>query len=253
MLENVPDIVQSTHGIRNIFANIRNVPTRPHMVLGMFLLAFSVPSPPWTPNTTATLTDDQKNRVYRTTITEPGNTHPTPYDIRVATHHDDSSAGSASVDTDQTHDPPGEDETDPPDAQYHNSTDDEEPQRHHHLNERTPQTINYSVGFPPLSHGPTTATGYPPPLENDTDTLCHPTYTASSRTTSTCWTPLTRSMTLSPSKNAYLHTHDRASPGQTISPQSHPYNAQYTRVFHPCTPTTNHTSKATLDPPDQPE
>ena len=84
------------------------------------------PSTPWTPNATATLTDDQKNRVYRTTITEPGNTHPTPYDIRVATHHDDSSAGSASVDTDQTHDPPGEDETDPPDAQYHNSTDDEE-------------------------------------------------------------------------------------------------------------------------------
>ncbi len=38
----VPDIAQSTHGIRNIFADIRNVPTRPHMVLGMFLLAFSV-------------------------------------------------------------------------------------------------------------------------------------------------------------------------------------------------------------------
>ena len=42
MLENVPDIVQSTHGIRNIFADIRNVPTRPHMVSGMFLLAFPV-------------------------------------------------------------------------------------------------------------------------------------------------------------------------------------------------------------------
>jgi hypothetical protein len=42
MLEMVPDIAQSTHGIRNIFADIRNVPTRPHMVLGMFLLAFSV-------------------------------------------------------------------------------------------------------------------------------------------------------------------------------------------------------------------
>jgi hypothetical protein len=27
MLENVPDIVQSTHGIRNIFADIRNVPS----------------------------------------------------------------------------------------------------------------------------------------------------------------------------------------------------------------------------------
>ena len=44
MLEIVPDIAQSTHGIRNIFADIRNVPTRPHMVLGMFLLPFSVRS-----------------------------------------------------------------------------------------------------------------------------------------------------------------------------------------------------------------
>jgi hypothetical protein len=42
MLEIVPDIAQSTHGIRNIFADIRNVPTRPHMVLGMFLLPFPV-------------------------------------------------------------------------------------------------------------------------------------------------------------------------------------------------------------------
>jgi hypothetical protein len=42
MLEIVPDIAQSTHGIRNIFADIRNVPTRPHMVLGMFLLLFPV-------------------------------------------------------------------------------------------------------------------------------------------------------------------------------------------------------------------
>ena len=42
MLEIVPDIAQSTHGIRNIFVDIRNVPTRPHMVLGMFLLPFSV-------------------------------------------------------------------------------------------------------------------------------------------------------------------------------------------------------------------
>ncbi len=33
MLKMVPDIAQSTHGIRNIFADIRNVPTRPHMVL----------------------------------------------------------------------------------------------------------------------------------------------------------------------------------------------------------------------------
>ena len=38
----VPDIAQSTHGIRNIFVDIRNVPARPHMVLGMFLLAFPV-------------------------------------------------------------------------------------------------------------------------------------------------------------------------------------------------------------------
>ena len=42
MLEIVPNIAQSTHGIRNIFADIRNVPTRPHMVSGMFLLAFPV-------------------------------------------------------------------------------------------------------------------------------------------------------------------------------------------------------------------
>ncbi len=42
MLEFVPDIAQSTQGNRNIFADIRNVPTRPHTVLGMFLLAFSV-------------------------------------------------------------------------------------------------------------------------------------------------------------------------------------------------------------------
>ena len=42
MLEIVPDIAQGTHGNRNIFADIRNVPTRPHTVLGMFLLAFSV-------------------------------------------------------------------------------------------------------------------------------------------------------------------------------------------------------------------
>jgi hypothetical protein len=44
MLEIVLDIAQSTHGIRNIFADIRNVPTRPHMVLGMFLLPFPVES-----------------------------------------------------------------------------------------------------------------------------------------------------------------------------------------------------------------
>jgi len=42
MLEIVPDIAQSTHGIRNIFVDIRNIPTRPHMVLGMFLLPFPV-------------------------------------------------------------------------------------------------------------------------------------------------------------------------------------------------------------------
>jgi hypothetical protein len=42
MLEMVPDIAKSTHGIRNNFADIRNVPTRPHIVLEMFLLAFPV-------------------------------------------------------------------------------------------------------------------------------------------------------------------------------------------------------------------
>ena len=45
MLEIVPDIAQSTHGIRNIFADIRNVPTITHMVLGMFLLPFPVDPP----------------------------------------------------------------------------------------------------------------------------------------------------------------------------------------------------------------
>ena len=42
MLEIVPDIAQTTHGIRNIFVDIRNVPTRPHMVSGMFLVPFPV-------------------------------------------------------------------------------------------------------------------------------------------------------------------------------------------------------------------
>jgi hypothetical protein len=44
LVEIVPDIdiAQSTHGIRNIFADIKNFPTRPHMVLGMFLLPFAV-------------------------------------------------------------------------------------------------------------------------------------------------------------------------------------------------------------------
>jgi hypothetical protein len=50
------------------------------------------------------------------------------YDNRVATTYHNDSADSASVDSDHTHDPPGADETDPPDAQYHHSTDDEEPQ-----------------------------------------------------------------------------------------------------------------------------
>ncbi len=79
----------------------------------------------------------------------------------------------------------------------------------HRLNERTPQTINCSVGSPLPSHGPTTTTGYLPPLENDTGTLYHPTYTASSRTAITCCTPLTKSRIPSLSKNAYLHTHAR--------------------------------------------
>jgi hypothetical protein len=85
------------------------------------------PSPPWTPIAHASLTDDQKNSSYRTTNTQTtGTTSRAPYDIRVATHHEDS-ADSASIDSDHTHDPPGADEADPPDAQYHHSTDDEEP------------------------------------------------------------------------------------------------------------------------------
>ena len=72
----------------------------------------------------------QKNAANRTTDmqTTTGATTPTLYDIRVATHHDES-ADSASIDSNDTHhDPPGADETDPPDAHYHHSTDDEEPQ-----------------------------------------------------------------------------------------------------------------------------
>jgi hypothetical protein len=85
------------------------------------------PSPPWTPVLPATLKDDQKNSAYRTTNTHTGITPPATYDIRVATNLDDSAA-SASIDSDHTHDPPGADGTDPPDAQYHHTTDDEEPQ-----------------------------------------------------------------------------------------------------------------------------
>ncbi len=78
-------------------------------------------------SSTASLMDDQKNSSYRTTNTQTtGATSHAPYDIRVATHHEDS-ADSASIDSDHTHDPPGADEADPPDAQYHHSTDDEEP------------------------------------------------------------------------------------------------------------------------------
>ena len=120
----------------------------------------------------------------------------------------------------------------------------------HHPNERTQQTTKYLDGSPLLSHGPITATGYPPPLENATDTHSHQMYIASSQTATTCWTPPTRSTIPSLSKNAYSHTHARASPGQTISPQSHPHNARSTRASHQCTPTTNHTSKATQDPQD---
>jgi hypothetical protein len=62
------------------------------------------PSPPWTPIAHASLTDDQKNSSYRTTNTQTtGTTSRAPYDIRVATHHEDS-ADSASIDSDHTHD-----------------------------------------------------------------------------------------------------------------------------------------------------
>ena len=95
----------------------------------------------------------------------------------------------------------------------------------HRLNERTQQTIKYLDGSPLLSHGPTTATGYPPPLENDTGLLSHPMNTGSSQTAITCWAPLTKSTIPSLSKNAHSHTHAWASPGQPISPQFHPHNA----------------------------
>jgi hypothetical protein len=209
------------------------------------------PSPSRTPIPYATLTDDQKNPANCTTDIQntTGATTPTLYDIRVATHHDES-ADSASIDSnDDTHVPPGADETDPPDTYYHHSTDDEEPQPHH-PNERTQQTIKYSDGSTLLSHVPITATGYPPLLDNATSTHSHQMYIASSQTATTCWTPPTKSTIPSLSKNAYSHTHARASPGQTISPQSHPHNARSTRASHQCTPTTNHTSKATHDPQD---
>ena len=93
-------------------------------------------TPPRIPIPYATLTDDQKINASRTTDIQPttgatysttGATNPTLYDIRVATHHDES-ADSASIVSNDTQDPPGEDETDPPDVHYHHSTDDEEPQ-----------------------------------------------------------------------------------------------------------------------------
>ena len=84
------------------------------------------PSPPRTPIPYAILTDDQKNPANCTTDIQntTGATTPTLYDIRVATHHDES-ADSASIDSNDTHDPPGADETDLLDAHYHHSTDDE--------------------------------------------------------------------------------------------------------------------------------
>ena len=49
----------------------------------------------------------------------------------------------------------------------------------------------------------------------------------------TCWAPPTKSTIPSLSKNAYSHTHARASHGQTISPQSHPHNARSRLRGHP--------------------
>ena len=142
------------------------------------------PSPPWTPIAHASLTDDQKNSSYRTTNTQTtGTTSRAPYDIRVAIHHEDS-ADSASIDSQTRSIPRTRSIITPQTTKSHNLP---------RLNERTPQTINYSVGFPLPSHGPTTATFYLPHSENDTGTLYHPTYTASSQTAITCWTPLTKS------------------------------------------------------------
>ena len=156
-------------------------------------------------------------------------------------------SNSASIDSDHTHDLPGADETDSPDAHITIPQTTKSHNPHRLMNERTLPTIKYSDGSPLLSHGPTTATGYPPPLENDMGTLSHPMYTASSQTAITCWTPPTKSTIPLLSKNAYSPTHTRASSGQTIAPQSHPHNAQSTREFHQCTPNTNHTFKATHD------
>ena len=94
------------------------------------------PSPPRTPTIPyATLTDDQSNSANRRTTdiqTSTGATTPTLYDIRVATHHDES-ADYDSIDSNDTHDPPGADETDPPDATPQ-TTKSHNP---HHPNERT--------------------------------------------------------------------------------------------------------------------
>ena len=191
------------------------------------------PSPPWTPIAPASLTDDQKNSSYRTTNTQTTGTTPhAPYDIRVATHHEDS-ADSVFIDSDHTHDPPGADETDLPDAQYHHSTDDEKPQPP--PPERADPTdyqllgwISAAIPYSDYRHrlSPTLGKRYG-------HTLPPNVY----RIKPNRWTPLTKSTIPSLSKNAYSHNHARASPGQTTSPQSHPHTAQSTRVS-PRLPTT---------------
>ena len=95
---------------------IANLPIYPHTHNTTFmyddLLDLIYPSddeltPPRIPIPYATLTDDQKNTASRTTDIQPttGATTPTLYDIRVATHHDES-ADSASIDSNDTKDPP---------------------------------------------------------------------------------------------------------------------------------------------------
>jgi hypothetical protein len=159
----------------------------------------------------AALTDDQKNVATPTTIGDAPNAL---YD----TYHNDA-ADSVSVDSDHKHTTLQAQTR--PIHRTHNTTTPQTTKSHNHdpLNEQTQPTIKSSDGSLSLSHGQSSAIGYLPPFENDMGTLFHPMSTASSQIANTCWTP--------PIKiNNRLLAYSR--PGQTTSPQSHPYNTQST-------------------------
>ena len=150
----------------------------------------------------AALTDDQKNSTNRaiTLQTTIGDTPNALYDIRVATYHNDS-ADSASLDSDNTYDPPGADKTDPPDAQNHPSTDDEEPQQP--PPERADPTDNQILGW--ISTSIPWSEFRHRLSSNDIGTLSHPMSTAPSQFVNTCWTPPIKSTTPSLLMTAYSH------------------------------------------------